>query len=152
MLIRVPQPGDAGAPRIFLNTLSEEKKPHPSVTHDAPRRAGNSDPKKPGWISRVLQPSCQHRAWTGRIQAPQPACYAKSCSVSAHCNLCPWAVAFPCKVETTLGCGLTNTSLQSSAEKILASAKMSSYFLLMLLCTRHQLSWERLYVIYAIAK
>lgn len=63
----------------------------------------------------------------------QPAYYTELSRV-AHYNLCPRAVAIARNVETTLGCGLTNT--------ILASAKMSSYFLLVLLCAGDQLSWE----------
>lgn len=76
----------------------------------------------------MLQPSHQHRAWIGLIQASQPACYANCCSVSARCNLCPQAAAFACKGDTTPGCRLTNTSLQSSREKNISQRKNEHLF------------------------
>lgn len=125
-LIRAAQAGGAGAPHIFHSMLSEEKQ---MQTPD----------------SLLGFKGCRSQA-AGTVRGlgeSQPAYYTERSCV-AHYNLCPRAGAIARNVETMLGCGLTNT--------ILASAKMSSYFLLVLLCTGDQLSWELFNFVYTIAK
>lgn len=92
-------------------------------------RVHTQSPRQPGWISGV---TLQHTL--------------------AHSKLCPWANTLLYELGAIPGCRLTKKSLQGSHEKILASTKMTSHFLLMLFSRDYQLLQQIFDLIYTIAK